>query len=134
VDLVLWTACAVSDRSPDDAIESVKANVARAVIRTLPHPIAAEHQPTVDRIRQAYDYAFHSTALAPHGSLVPQALVDDFAIAGTSAACAAQLRRVAAYGVDAVALALPDAPFDDRGAVVARLAAEVLPALGAGGS
>jgi len=129
VDLVLWTACAVSDRAPDDAVESVKANVARAVIRALPRPLAHAHQDVVARIRQAYDYAFHSTALAPHGSLVPDALVSDFAVAGTSAACAAALRRIAALGVDAIALALPDAPFEDRGTMLARIAAEVLPAV-----
>jgi 5,10-methylenetetrahydromethanopterin reductase len=129
VDLVLWTACAVSDRAPADAVEAVKANVARAVIRTLPHPLPPGHQEIVARIRQAYDYAYHSTPLAPHGNLVPDTLVPDFAVAGTSADCAAALRRIAGCGVNAIALALPDAPFEDRGAVLARLAAEVLPAV-----
>ena len=129
VDLVLWTACAVSDRAPADAVESVKANVARAVIRTLPHPVPPVHQDVVARIRQAYDYAFHSTPLAPHGTLVPDTLVPDFAVAGTSATCATALSRIAALGVDAIALALPDAAFEDRGTMLARLAAEVLPAV-----
>jgi 5,10-methylenetetrahydromethanopterin reductase len=129
VDLVLWTACAVSDRSPAEAVEAVKANVARAVIRALPHPLPPPHQDVVARIRQAYDYAFHSTPLAPHGTLVPDALVADFAVAGTSAACATALRRVAALGVNAIALALPDAPFEDRGTMLARIASEVLPAM-----
>lgn len=129
VDLVLWTACAVSDEAPAAAVEAVKANVARAVIRRLPHPVAPAWEPVVQRIREAYDYAFHSTALAPHGSLVPDALVADFAIAGTAAACAERLRAVSGLGVHAVALALPDAPFADRGLQLACLASAVLPAV-----
>lgn len=129
VDTVVWTACAMSDGDPDRAREAVKANVARAVMRMLPHPIAPRYADVVARIRQAYDYQLHTSALAPHGDLVPDALVDDFAVAGTAADCLASLRGLAGLGVGAVALALPDAPFEDRGTMLTRLAADVLPAL-----
>lgn len=129
VDTVVWTACAMSDREPARAREVVKANVARAVMRMLPHPIAPRYAEVVARIRQAYDYQLHTSALAPHGDLVPDALVDDFAVAGTAADCVSSLRRMATLGVGAVALALPDAPFEDRETMLARLATDVLPAL-----
>jgi 5,10-methylenetetrahydromethanopterin reductase len=129
VDLVLWTACAVSDEAPAEARAAVRANVARASIRTLPVPLGPAQAAVVDRIRTAYDYAFHSNPRAPHADLVPDALVDDFAIAGTSAQCAERLAAAASLPVSAIALALPDADFDDRGRVLSRLAASVLPAV-----
>ncbi|MGH7264274.1 MAG: LLM class flavin-dependent oxidoreductase [Candidatus Rokuibacteriota bacterium] len=129
IDLVLWTSCAVSDRSPADAVGAVKATVARTVLRTLPLPIPGAHDGTVARIRAAYDYGFHSDPRAPHGQLVPDDLVSEFAVAGPSGACAEQLGRLAKLGLSGIALALPHAAFDDRGAMLARLAASVLPAV-----
>jgi 5,10-methylenetetrahydromethanopterin reductase len=129
IDLVLWTSCAVSDRSPADAVAAVRATVARTVLRTLPLPIRGAHEATVARIRAGYDYAFHSDPRAPHGRLVPDDLVAEFAVAGPSAACAERLGRLAKLGLSGIALALPDAAFDDRGAMLARLAASVLPAV-----
>ncbi len=129
--VVLWTACAVSDRAPADAIAAVKATVARSVIRKLPLPIPAEHAAAVERIRAQYDYSFHSNARAPHARLVPDALVGSFAIAGTSASCVEQLRALAPLGLSAVVLAPPDAAFEDRRTMLARLAGSVLPEVGA---
>lgn len=129
IDLVVWTACAVSDLAPARARAAVRANVARASIRRLPLALPPATAAVVDRIRAAYDYAFHSNPRAPHGALVPDGLVDDFAIAGTSEACAERLGRLAKLPISAIALALPDADHDDRGTVLARLAASVLPGL-----
>jgi 5,10-methylenetetrahydromethanopterin reductase len=128
LDLVLWTACAVSDRAPEQARAAVRANVARASIRKLPLALSPAQAAVVDRIRAAYDYAFHSNPRAPHANLVPDALLDDFAVAGTSEACAERLGALAKLPLSAIALALPDADFDDRGTVLARLAASLLPA------
>ena len=127
IDLVLWTACAVSDRAPEQARAAVRANVARASIRTLPLALRPEETATVDRIRSAYDYAFHSNPRAPHADLVPDTLIGDFALAGTSEECAERLRALEKLPVSSIALALPDADFDDRGTQIARLAASVRP-------
>lgn len=128
IDLVVWTACAVSDRAPAEAVAAVKATVARTVIRTLPLPVASEHTAAVERIRAGYDYAWHSNARAPHAALVPDDLVADFAVAGDSGTCAGRLRALSKLGIASVALALPDAAVDDdRGAMLAHLAESVLP-------
>jgi 5,10-methylenetetrahydromethanopterin reductase len=127
IDLVLWAACTVSDRAPEQARAAVRANVARASIRKLPLALAPAQAAIVDRIRQAYDYAFHSNPRAPHGELVPAALIRDFAIAGTSEECVERLHALAKLPISAIALALPDADFDERGTVLARLAGSVLP-------
>lgn len=129
IELVLWTACTVSDRSPRDAVEAVKANVARAVIRTLPLPLAGEHDAVAKRIRAEYDYAFHGNTRAPHAQLVPGSLISEFAIAGTTNHCVEQIRVLTNLGLDEIALALPDAAFDDRGSILARLTGSVLPAV-----
>jgi alkanesulfonate monooxygenase SsuD/methylene tetrahydromethanopterin reductase-like flavin-dependent oxidoreductase (luciferase family) len=127
IERVLWTTCAVSDRAPADAIAAVKPTVARAVLRTLPLPVASEHASVVARIRASYDYRFHSDPRAPHGRLVPDALVSEFAVAGRADACAQELRRLATLGVSAIALAVPDADVEDRGAMLERLVAAGLP-------
>jgi 5,10-methylenetetrahydromethanopterin reductase len=129
VAVVLWAACAVSDDAPDAAVAAVKATAARTVIRALPAPIPREHAAVIDRIRAAYDYAWHSDARAPHAALVPDALVSDFALAGDAKTCAARLRALSSLGLSAVALALPDAGFAPRAAMLARLATSVLPAV-----
>jgi 5,10-methylenetetrahydromethanopterin reductase len=127
IEIVLWTACAVSDADPQAAFDSVKANVARACIRKMPGEVAPEHVEIIDRIREAYDYAYHSTPGAPHGELVTEALIADFALAGTSAHCAERLAGLAHLPLSSIALAVPDSADFDRGDVIARVAATVLP-------
>jgi len=133
VELVLWTACAASDHSPAEAIEAVKANVARAAIRRLPLPVASCDGARLEAIRAVYDYAHHSQPGAPHARLVPDALVAEFAVAGTTEACAAQLAALGDLGLHEITLAVPDAAFDDREAVLARARAAARRAFGGGG-
>ncbi|GIL00544.1 MAG: 5,10-methylenetetrahydromethanopterin reductase [Alphaproteobacteria bacterium] len=127
IEIVLWTACAVSDTDPEAARNSVKANVARASIRKMPGEIAPEHVAVIDRIRQAYDYAYHSTPGAPHGELVTEGLMADFALAGTSAHCAGRLSSLSHLPLSSIALAVPDSADFDRGDMIARMAATVMP-------
>jgi 5,10-methylenetetrahydromethanopterin reductase len=122
VRLVLWTACLVSDDSPGAAVEAVKANVARAVLRRLPLAVEGLESTGLAAIRAAYDYARHSDPEAPHARLVPDRLVGDFAIAGATERCARQLACLAGLGLHEIALAVPDAGFDDRAALLARAA------------
>jgi alkanesulfonate monooxygenase SsuD/methylene tetrahydromethanopterin reductase-like flavin-dependent oxidoreductase (luciferase family) len=54
--------------------------------------------------------------------LVPARLVADFAIAGTTERCARQLAALADLGLDEIALAVPDARFEDRATLIALVA------------
>lgn len=129
IELVLWAACAVSDRAPADAVEAVKAHVARTAIRRLPLPLATSHDADLARIRAAYDFALHGNTRAPHARLVPDTLVADFAIAGTTSACTEQLRALTKLGLHEIALAVPDAAFEDREAILTRLTGPIRLAL-----
>ncbi|MFQ5974115.1 MAG: LLM class flavin-dependent oxidoreductase, partial [Alphaproteobacteria bacterium] len=129
MEFVLWTACAVSDHAPREAVEAVRAHVARAMIRTLPLPVASDCDAVVERIRAQYDYAVHGNSRAPHARLVPDALIPEFAIAGTTEQCAEQLGTLGTLGLHEIALAVPDAAFDDRGTILARLKGSVLPSV-----
>ena len=75
----------------------------------------------------------HSRPGAPHARLVSDALAAEFAIAGTTEACAAQLAALGGLGLHEIALAPPDAAFDDREAVLARVRAAARRAFGVGG-
>lgn len=126
LQLVLWTACCASDIAPDAARDAVKAYVARAVIRKLPVTLPAQYDEAIERIRGAYDYTVHSNPGASHAQYVPDSLVPAFAVAGTTAECVEQIRTIVKLAVDEVVLALPDVPFDDRPAILTRLAKGVL--------
>jgi hypothetical protein len=50
-------------------------------------------------------------------------------VAGDAAACGERRRRLDALGVSSVALALPSPAFEERGAMLARPATAVVPAV-----
>jgi 5,10-methylenetetrahydromethanopterin reductase len=100
---VLWVPCAVSD---DDraAREAVKAHVARAVNRPLPFELDEEEQRVVAEIRTAYDYSRHMDRHSAQARVVPDWLVDRFAIAGGPAACRAAIEGLSDTGIDQLAI------------------------------
>lgn len=58
----------------------------------------------IDRIRESYDYYHHMDTEASHADLVPDELVDLFALAGTPDECAQRLKEIEALGVDQVSI------------------------------
>jgi 5,10-methylenetetrahydromethanopterin reductase len=64
----------------------------------------------VRRLKDAYDYYRHLEAEAPYGDLVPDELVDQFAIAGNPDECRLRVREIAASGIDQLAV-VPFCPF-----------------------
>ncbi len=117
IDVVLWTPTSIlDDRSA--AREVVKAHVARIVIRPLPADLPPAEMAQVQRIREAYDYYQHMVNVADHGSVVPDSLVDHFALAGTPDECAAQLTRIRETGVNQVAIVPFVTPGDSRARVI----------------
>lgn len=101
--IVLWTPTAI-DRDSTRARDLVRAHVSRAVIRPLPAEIDPNLQKAVDHIRENYDYQRHMDTRAGHADLVPDELVDQFALAGTPEECRERLTQLTALGVDQVAI------------------------------
>jgi 5,10-methylenetetrahydromethanopterin reductase len=103
LDLVLWVPCAVADDGAA-ARDAVKAHVARALNRPLPFALDERERRVVEDIRQTYDYYGHMEAGSGQARVVPDWLVDRFAIAGTAAECRAAVERLRASGIRQLAI------------------------------
>src|SRR5438132_12915990 len=84
--------CAVSDTS--SAKDEVKAHVARVVAHPLPYVLDPNEQKVLEEIRKTYDYYHHMDQQANHAEVIPDWLVDKFAIAGSVAECRAKIERI----------------------------------------
>ena len=102
VDRVLWVPCAVSDQLP--AREAVKAHVARIVAHPLPFALDQDEQEVLKKIREAYNYYQHMQQQANQAKVIPDWLVDKFAIAGTSQECRAKVQQLKESGIDQIAI------------------------------
>ncbi len=107
VNLVLWVPCAVSDTAP--AKDAVKAHVARVVAHPLPYVLDPTEQKVLEEIRKTYDYYHHMDQQANHAEVIPDWLVDKFAIAGSVAECRAQIERIKKSGIQQIAI-IPYSP------------------------
>ena len=107
VNLVLWVPCAVSDSAP--AKDAVKAHVARVVAHPLPYVLDPKEQQVLQEIRKTYDYYHHMDQQANHAEVIPDWLVDKFAIAGTVAECRGQIERIKKTGIQQIAI-IPYSP------------------------
>src|SRR5205823_1288016 len=96
--VVCWTPCAIDEDSAV-AHAAVKAHVARVLKRDLPFALSPEDERVVQEIRARYAYYEHMVVGTAHGEVVPDQLVEKFAIAGTPAEARAQLERLAATGL-----------------------------------
>jgi 5,10-methylenetetrahydromethanopterin reductase len=101
--IVLWTPTAI-DENGTEARDLVRAHVSRVVIRPLPAPIAPHLQEVVEKVKASYDYYHHMDTEADHADLIPDELVDLFALAGTPEECEERLREIAALGVNQVSI------------------------------
>ena len=107
VNLVLWVPCAVSDSAP--AKDAVKAHVARVFAHPLPYVLDPKEQQVLQEIRKTYDYYHHMDQQANHAEVIPDWLVDKFAIAGTVAECRGQIERIRKTGIQQIAI-IPYSP------------------------
>ncbi|WP_197382691.1 LLM class flavin-dependent oxidoreductase [Mycolicibacterium mengxianglii] len=103
IHIVLWTPTAISD-DRKEARDLVRAHVSRVAIRPLPAQVEPELESAIDRIRQSYNYYEHMNTEASHADLVPDELVDLFALAGTRDECALRLKQIESLGVDQVSI------------------------------
>jgi 5,10-methylenetetrahydromethanopterin reductase len=112
IDLVLWVPCAVSDSAP--AKDAVKAHVARVVAHPLPYVLDPQEQQVLADIRKTYDYYNHMNQTANHAAVIPDWLVDKFAIAGTVAQYREQIERIKKTGIQQIAIIPYAAPGGSR--------------------
>lgn len=112
INLVLWVPCAVSDKAPGK--DAVKAHVARVVAHPLPYVLDPQEQQVLAEIRRTYDYYHHMDQEANHAEVIPDWLVDKFAIAGTIAECRAQVERLKKTGIQQIAIIPYGAPGGSR--------------------
>lgn len=123
LDLVLWVPCAVAESG---AREAVKAHVARVLAHPLPFALREEEQKVLDDIRRAYNYYQHMEHRASQAAVVPDWLVDKFAIAGTPAEVQAGVERLRDSGIDQVAIIPYGAGGGDREATLRGFATAVM--------
>jgi len=122
VRLVLWVPCAVSDQLP--AREAVKAHVARIVAHPLPFALGQKEKEVLQEIREAYNYYEHMQQEAHHAKVIPDWLVDKFAIAGTSQECRAKVQQLKESGIDQIAI-IPYGVGGDRQETLKKFASAV---------
>ena len=113
VHLVLWVPCAVSEQP--GAKDAVKAHVARVIAHPLPFPLDDREQKVLDDIRQAYNYYQHMDQRASQARVIPDWLVDKFAIAGSPDECRAKVEELERSAVQQVAIIPYDVGGADRG-------------------
>jgi 5,10-methylenetetrahydromethanopterin reductase len=112
INLVLWVPCAVSDKAA--AKDAVKAHVARIVAHPLPYVLDPSEQKVLEEIRKTYDYYHHMDQQANHAEVIPDWLVDKFAIAGTVTECRAQIERIKKTSIQQIAIIPYSAPGGSR--------------------
>lgn len=93
--VVCWTPCSIHEDGRA-ARNAVKAHIARILKRNLPFGLDEQTMDVVRNIRQHYEYYQHMVAGTAHGDLVPDELVERFAVAGTPKEVSSQLERLAA--------------------------------------
>jgi 5,10-methylenetetrahydromethanopterin reductase len=128
IRIVLWTAVAVDDDGIG-ARDLVRAFTASVVIPPLVGRLDPSEWRVIETIRAQYEYSDHMRTDAEHRRLVPDELVARFAIGGTPEECGKQLRQIMSYPIDQLALVPFVRAGDDRGALMQRLASEVMDGL-----
>lgn len=122
--IVLWTPTAIGD-DRTEARDLVRAHVSRVAIRPLPAAVEPALANAIDRIRDGYNYYEHMNTEAAHADLVPDELVDLFALAGTRDECAQRLKEIESLGIDQVSIVPFVRPGQSREATI-RTFAEIV--------
>jgi 5,10-methylenetetrahydromethanopterin reductase len=112
--VVCWTPCSVQADGAA-ARAAVKAHVARVLNRPLPFELDPATQRVVEEVRERYAYYEHMQPGTAHGEVVPDDLVERFAVAGTPSEARAQIERLATSRlVDEIAIIPHAAEAADR--------------------
>lgn len=119
---VAWVPASVL---PDgqQARDNVRGHVARCATHALAWDFPPEDEKLIQKLRDAYDYYGHLFPASPQADLVPDRLVDLFAIAGTPEEARQRVDELRDAPVDEIAFVLHG---DDRELQLRLLARDVL--------
>jgi 5,10-methylenetetrahydromethanopterin reductase len=98
---------------------------------TASGPVSDSDRTVLHDLRNAYDMRAHTRGDSPQAGVLTEAFIDRFAVAGTPETCITRLQRLAALGLDKVAMtgSMRGVPEADAATSKRLLEAEVLPAL-----
>jgi len=92
-------------RTATEARDRVRARVAGALVNANAAWFSGAEREAVERLQAVYDVSHHASAAPDHAALVPDSLVDRYALAGTMDELQQQLSRLLNYpGLDRVIL------------------------------
>ena len=86
------------------AIAAVRPHVAASVLVHPRWPLSPAAQQASERARQVYRYAEHMSPSDRFAGLIPDEVVQEFALAGTPDDCIAQARALFAAGIDEITI------------------------------
>src|SRR5262249_10204259 len=107
------------------AFEAVRPQVAVGLVRPL-GGLSDLAQQASERLRASYDYYQHMSAQTRYAELIPDAIVPEFALAGTPHECVQQLRDLLPLGFDDIPLSPYAVEGGTRADTIAALAREVI--------
>jgi 5,10-methylenetetrahydromethanopterin reductase len=99
-----WTPYSLGD-DPAEARDRIRGRVAGALMNAKPDWFTGPEREAVEHLQSRYDVSDHAASAAGHAAIVPDSLVDRYAIAGIASEVRDQLRRLLdTQGVDRVIL------------------------------
>ena len=107
------------------AFEAVRPQVAVGLVRPQGELSDLARQAS-ERLRTSYDYSQHMSAQARYAELIPDAIVPEFALAGTPDECVQQLRDLQPVGLDEITLSPYAVEGGTRADTIAALARDVI--------
>ena len=93
LDVAVWAPTSIGSDG-HAARDHVRGRVASALRQAMPVALTPEETAAVETLRREYDYFDHASAGARHRALVPERLVDLFALAGTPDEVADRVDRI----------------------------------------
>jgi 5,10-methylenetetrahydromethanopterin reductase len=93
VEVSCWTPYSLG-ADGTEARDRIRGRVAGALMNANPEWFDGLERRAVERLQAEYDVGHHAASAAGHGAIVPDSLVDRYAIAGTAEDVTARLRQL----------------------------------------
>jgi 5,10-methylenetetrahydromethanopterin reductase len=104
IEVSCWTPYSLGDDA-GEARDRIRGRVAGALMNAKPDWFSGAERVAVEALQAGYDVGHHAASAAGHAAVVPDSLVDRYAIAGTAGEVREQLQRLLdTPGVDRVIL------------------------------